>query len=414
MAVAKALVITSTSPPVAGRDVEGHYKRLRLLMGAVGAVADRVEVLHLVPRRVMDAHPDPTELNRSQTAYWGFPVSATLVAWREREETILNHHVKGIFTASRQEKFFGPSGERQAAAVAQALDRGPDLVFVHRLPAMCAFLRTGRRARAVAFDIDDVEHRMKLRAALHPPLRPGKLFSLAQVPAVFAAERAAVARSRLTFVCSETDRQGLRRLGLSRGVTVVPNAVEVPDAPPPLPAEPTLLFMGDYGYDPNREAAERGAARILPAVRRRVPDAKLLIAGKRTERLDRAALAGPGVECLGFVEDLGRLYARARAICCPISNGGGTRVKLIEGAAYGRPLVSTHVGAEGLGFADGREILLADGDDDLAAGCARVLADDALCHALGAAARDKARAEYDAGRIQDRVAGLLRGVMAGA
>ena len=129
-------------------------------------------------------------------------------------------------------------------------------------------------------------------------------------------------------------------------------------APPPLPAEPTLLFMGDYGYDPNREAAERGATRILPAVRRRVPGARLLIAGKRTERLDRAA--------------------------------------------------------EGLGFADGREILLADEDDALAAGCVRVLEDEGLCRTLGAAARDKARADYEAGRIRDRVAGLLRGMVAGA
>lgn len=123
------------------------------------------------------------------------------------------------------------------------------MVFVHRSPAMCALLRTGWRGRVV-FDIEDVEHRTKLRAALEPPVRPGKLPSLAQVPAALAAERVGSARSRLTFVCSETERRTLRRLGIARGVTVVPNTPEVPDAPPPLPAEPTLLFTRDYGYDP--------------------------------------------------------------------------------------------------------------------------------------------------------------------
>ena len=406
----KALVLTSTAPPVPGRDVEGYYKRLGLFMGAIGALADQVQVVHFVPQHVVSANPDAAALDRSQERYWGFPVSARMVVRRDRAKSFANYYLKGILSAAEQPWFFGASGAEQMAALNGILDQRHDLVFVHRLAAMCALLRTRRRPANVVFDLDDVEHRVRLRAGLQPPVQPGKLLTLAHVPAILAAERSGAARSRLTFVCSETDRLKLRRLGIARGVTVVANAVHVPPEQPALPTEPTLLFLGDYGYEPNKEAAERAAARILPLVRQAVPEARLLLVGKRVERLNRDAVAGPGVECLGFVEDLGQLYARTRIVCCPILNGGGTRVKLIEGAAYGKPIVSTRVGAEGLAFEDGAEILLADDDAGLAAACVRLLRDDAACRRIGDAARDKVLRDYQAERIQKRVTGLLRGV----
>ncbi len=407
----RALVITSTPPLVPRRDVEGHYKRLKIFMGAVGAVADQVDVVHLVSQDDIMANQNGEALNVVQSSYWGFPVSATLVAQRTRPKTFYTYYVKGIFSASEQPPFFGASGEQQAAALADILDRDYDLVFVHYLAAMCALLRTRRRCRNVVFDLGDVEHRVRIRASLQPPVEPGKLLSLAHVPAILAAERMGVARSRLTFVCSETDRGKLRQLGISRGVTVVPNAIHIPSARPGVPREPILLYLGDYGYDPNREAAERLATRILPRVRQDVPGARLLLAGKRAERLSRAVAAEPGVERLGFVEDLDQLYARTRVVCCPLINGGGTRLKLIEGAAHGKPLVSTRVGAEGLDFADGSEVLLRDDDSGFAEACVRLIQDEALCQRLGDAAREKMRQDYEADRVQEQVTRLLQGVI---
>lgn len=408
----RALVVTSATPPVPGRDVEGFYRRLTLFMGAIGALADRVDVVHLVPQSVAAANPDGTKLNEVQTSYWGFPVSARMIVRRDREQTFANYYLKGILSAAEQPSYFGPAGKQQAAALASILDEKHDFVFVHRFEAMCALLRTrDRRDRNVAFDLDDVEHRVRLRASLQPPIQPGKLLTLAHIPAIIAAERAGAARSRLTFVCSEGDRAKLRRFGIARGVTVVPNAVHIPTMPPSLPREANLLYIGDYGYPPNAEAAERFATRILPRVRRTVPDAKLLLVGKRAERLSPAARGAPGVECLGFVESLDDIYARARIVGCPLLNGGGTRVKLIEGAAYGKPIVSTRVGAEGLDFVDGTEIMLSDDDDSFATACSRLLGDDALCQRLGTAARDRVRREYDADQVRNRIADLLKGIV---
>jgi glycosyltransferase involved in cell wall biosynthesis len=168
-----------------------------------------------------------------------------------------------------------------------------------------------------------------------------------------------------------------------------------------------MLFLGTCWYPPNERAAERLVRHIFPKVRAFVPEARLVIAGKGSldlpSRNDRRA----AVEYLGYVEDLTSLYAAARLICCPITSGSGTRLKIIEAAGYARPIVATRFAAEGLDFRDGTEILLRDDDDSIAAECARLIRDDALCRALGIAARDRMRQIYDASAIRKSIVQLM-------
>lgn len=288
------------------------------------------------------------------------------------------------------------------------LDPEPDVIHVQQLPAMVPLLRLRRPLRNVFFDIDDVAHRILLREIRQTPLQPGKLASLAHLPALLNVERQASAMSTLSFVCSELDRQHLRRLGIAGKVVVVPNAVPVPEDPPGVTASPTLLFLGACDYPPNIMAAERLVTRIFTLIRRRVSNARLMIAGKHSLDLPSRQASPPGVEYMGFVDDIDALYTEARIVCCPITTGGGTRVKLIEAAAYARPMVATHVAAEGLAFVDGEEILLRDDDTGLVEACVSLLRDDQECARLGQAARMKMQRLYDAAAIRAGVARLMR------
>jgi glycosyltransferase involved in cell wall biosynthesis len=89
------------------------------------------------------------------------------------------------------------------------------------------------------------------------------------------------------------------------------------------------------------------------------------------------------------------MYAQASAVVCPIYSGGGTRVKIIEAAAYGMPIVSTTIGAEGIDLKSGIEILIADDVHAFSMACARVLGARHLASRIGAAAKRKAIALYD-------------------
>jgi hypothetical protein len=111
-------------------------------------------------------------------------------------------------------------------------------------------------------------------------------------------------------------------------------------------------------------------------------------------------MARPGaVEVVGAVPDVRPHLAAAAAVVAPVRFGTGMRGKLLEALAMGRPVVTTSVGAEGLGAVSGRHLLVADGAADLAAGIERVLADPGFAAQLGAAGRALVAERFDWGAI---------------
>jgi glycosyltransferase involved in cell wall biosynthesis len=91
----------------------------------------------------------------------------------------------------------------------------------------------------------------------------------------------------------------------------------------------------------------------------------------------------------------------------PIRVGGGTRIKLIEAAKHGVPVVATRFGASGTGFRSGYELLLADKERDFAASCARLLTDFRLASRLAASARRGILRNFAAGSCSQRLLGTI-------
>ena len=130
---------------------------------------------------------------------------------------------------------------------------------------------------------------------------------------------------------------------------------------PSRPPEEIVFFVGDLTWPPNAEGIRWFCARGLAARSgacgpRRGSRSS---AGAAGASLGRRAAAG--VSFLGEGDDTRPHWARAAVAVVPLLAGGGTRLKILEAAACGVPVVSTPVGAEGLDFADGSEILLAHG-----------------------------------------------------
>ena len=165
----------------------------------------------------------------------------------------------------------------------------------------------------------------------------------------------------------------------------------------------TVLFLGNHRYGPNAEAAERLISRIWPLVLQQDENARLIIAGDCPERIPSYRLRPLNVEFTGLVSDLDGLYQRSRIICCPIITGGGTRLKLIEAAAYAKPMITTPIGAEGLLFENDREILIRDSDAQIAAACSRLLSHDSECLELGSHAYRKAASIYSVDIVKQRI-----------
>ncbi|MGX6448710.1 glycosyltransferase family 4 protein [Patulibacter sp. S7RM1-6] len=214
----------------------------------------------------------------------------------------------------------------------------------------------------------------------------------------------------LLLAMSELDRHILARVS-DRPSAVVPNGVDTSALRvAPLPGTPTALFTGTFGYAPNAEALRWLLTEIWPRIRARVPAAELLVVGRGVPD-EIAALAGDGVTLAGFVPEMQPWFDRAQVVLVPMRSGGGTRLKVLDGLASGRPLVATTMGAMGVDVTDGEDVVLADDADAFAAATARVLADPELAARLGAAGRALAERVYDWRAIGGRLDELLRGVV---
>jgi glycosyltransferase involved in cell wall biosynthesis len=408
----KVLILTSLYPGRIGEDVQGAYRRLDMFIEAIAKVAGQVEIIYFVHRDHLSLRVDSAQLSQEQSEFWQVPIKASSLPLRHYSERRWWHRIFASLFYSYRDVSFGFGGKAQVNVLRERLLCQYGMIFVHKLPCMSAiFQLRRRRLPPLSFDIDDVEHRVAIRSALGCHSWFSKSIRLLKVVAIFLAERRAGRRSERLFVCSEYDRRHLQHLGFGNRVVTVPNAVSFPSSCPPLFAGQSVLFLGLLSYRPNSEAAERLVSAIWPLVLRKCPRAQLIIAGKAPENVPSYGLAPKNVEFTGLVADLDQLYRRTRLVCCPLSNGGGTRLKLIEAAAYGKAMVSTSVGAEGLSFSDETEILVRDDDIGIAEACVRLLNDDGLCARLGQAARTKAKLLYDRPVICDRIASEFRAML---
>jgi sugar transferase (PEP-CTERM/EpsH1 system associated) len=205
------------------------------------------------------------------------------------------------------------------------------------------------------------------------------------------------ARFNHCIAVSSTDADLLHRAHPSLAVSVVPNGVDCRELQP-LPEPPSgndILFAGVLGYPPNTDAVRFFCRDILPRIRREVPDARLLIVGQSPPPELRSLVTSEAVALGADVAGVVPYYRRARLAVVPLRAGSGTRLKILEAMALGRPVVSTSVGCEGIGVTHGRDILIADGPEDFAVCVVSLLRDSALRAALAACARGTVEQSYD-------------------
>ena len=153
------------------------------------------------------------------------------------------------------------------------------------------------------------------------------------------------------------------------------------------PGSRNLVFVGSMSYPPNVDAAEFFVRDVLPLIAASVPEVTLTIVGARPAASVQRLAENPRVRVTGLVDDVRPFYAEAAATIVPLRVGGGVRMKILEAMALGSPVVSTSIGAEGLGLEPGRDLLIADTPAELAAAAVRLLRDPPFGSALAEHAR---------------------------
>jgi polysaccharide biosynthesis protein PslH len=193
-------------------------------------------------------------------------------------------------------------------------------------------------------------------------------------------------------VVSERERH---RLPAGVGdVLVCPNGRD-PDPSGPLEpaAAPTAAFVATLGWAPNVDAAVWFGQEVWPEVRRRSPDARLLLVGRDPSRSVRA-LASSSVEVSGTVCDVRPYLAQARVAVAPLRSGGGTRLKILEALDAGRPVVATSVAVDGLEDLIGEGVVVADDSASMIEIVSALLDEPDRASALGRAGHEAVAARH--------------------
>jgi glycosyltransferase involved in cell wall biosynthesis len=196
--------------------------------------------------------------------------------------------------------------------------------------------------------------------------------------------------AQTVIVVSRRDYDVLLQWGSLAQKEIVPNGVDLDywSIPPAAPEPHTLFFPAALNWPPNLTGAELLLDEILPRVRRHLPDVRLIIAG----RLPPAPLVArcardPAVTLLANPPDMRPLFARAALVLVPLPAASGTRLKILQALAAGRPVVSTPAGAVGLDLVPGRDVCIAELVEPFAAEVVRLLEDEPARAALAQSGR---------------------------
>jgi len=218
-------------------------------------------------------------------------------------------------------------------------------------------------------------------------------------------------------VTSQRDKDALERLARRHlppeaqpvPVTVVINGVDLEYFRSPEPPEtrffrsrlqnlvsspPTVVFTGKMSYHANVAAALYFAREVLPRIWARTSDVRFQIVGKDPPETVRQLATDGRIQVTGTVDDLRPYLAQATVAVCPALYAVGVQNKVLEAMAMGTPVVSTPAGCAALVAEEGRDVLVAEGEEELAETVLQVLSDPALAKRLAAAGRRYVEAHH--------------------
>lgn len=325
------------------------------LAGLKAALGDRLGEVHVEPRRTGKAMAGARALAAAK------PVSLTLF-----DSPTLRGFVEKMLASGGIDTVFAFSGQ------------------------MAQFVPPGIGAR-FHMDFGDVDS-AKFAAYADQAAGPMRWLYRREAARLFAFERAVAARADVTTFVSEAEARLFRDATGLPNIRALSNGIDFEHFDPegdfaPLSAKergegPMLLFTGQMDYPPNIDAVRWFAREVLPLV----PEARLVIAG-RAPTPDVTALAGERVIVTGAVADMRSWLTAADVVVAPLRIARGIQNKVLEAMAMARPVVASPAAFEGIEAEAGRDLIVADGAEAMAAAVRELLADLCRCLSIGQAAR---------------------------
>ena len=261
-----------------------------------------------------------------------------------------------------------------------------------------------KRGAAFVHDAHNLEHVLweRMERTTSNPLK--KAFIHTQYGKLLRKQQEVARASEKCVVLSDEDRAEYQRICPEADVTTVPNGADVEYwTPRDSTVEPSsILYFGNLSWPPQADAALYFYEKILPLIRRQVPNVKFYIVGQNPPDTLKA-LASDRVIVTGFVPDMRDYIAQASVVVMPLRAGAGTKHRVFQALCMKKPIVCTAVAAEGIALTHGETALLVDDPETFASATVSLLQDAALRQRLGERGRQLVLDRYDWRAIYERL-----------
>jgi glycosyltransferase involved in cell wall biosynthesis len=283
-----------------------------------------------------------------------------------------------------------------------------DLVFasywhLYRLPEYIEAERLVLMTHDLDFLVNPERMRMQ-RRGIGRPLAALRTRMLERI------EWNAYSRFETIVTVTEADAEVMRNHPLTAGTSVhsLPLALDLSVFDPSTyrREQNSVLLMGAFHADFNIDAFRFFVNEVLPLVLERYPECRLDVVGQGVSA-DMRRIAPPAVRFRGLVESVIPYLGRCSLMVLPMRYCGGVRIRMLEAAAMGTPVVSTSVGVAGMGLAAGEDYLEADSAEAMAEAITRLLGDENEAMRLGKNARGWAEEHISMDTYPARLNALL-------
>lgn len=234
------------------------------------------------------------------------------------------------------------------------------------------------------------------------PLKPLLLLDVAKIK---WWEKYYWRKAKRLAAMSQEDQKFIKRSNPNLEVDVVANGVDIDHfsiTKKQTPQIPTVLFVGNFKWLPNRDATKYLVKEIWPKIKSQIKNAHLWIVGRNPPE-DILKLSSLEIKVDGGVEDIRTAYGKSHVLLAPIRNGRGTKYKILEAMATRTPIVGTRLAVEGINVKNGRDALVASTAQDLANATVKVLKDASLGKKLAASAYDLVSNDYNWKKISSEL-----------
>ena len=202
------------------------------------------------------------------------------------------------------------------------------------------------------------------------------------------------------IVCiSEDDKEAFRQLGCRKKIISIPFGIDIKhSSTQTLKHSNTqaLFHIGSMDWMPNQEGVRWFLGEVWPLIHQEMPQLKFFVAGRKMPDnlcgTQRATM--DGVEVVGEVDDAREFIASKDINIVPLLSGSGMRIKIIEAMSMGKPVVSTTVGASGIDYTDGKDLLIADTPEEFVRQLHRLTEDPEFYNSVGENARKLVETKY--------------------